>query len=442
MTSPTLAERLDLEPGAAARAAPGRLLRQAALPLLTCAALFAAWSALAPIGGAVVAPAQIKVELNRKTVMHAEGGIVREILVRDGQPVHAGQALLVVGDLRTDAALGLLQDQHRAARLRIARAEAESQLASAFTIPPDLLADPLAAEHIARERAAFIVRRRALDEQTTQLQRQVEQSQAQAAALSVQIASTARSAELAGEELVMNERLAEQGFVHRSRLIGLQRVGTDYAARQAEFQANLAASRQRSGEVRARIAALRLQAQTLATDELREAGAQLRQLEQQLRPGRDQAERQTVRASADGTVMGLRVAAAGTVVGPREPLLELVPSQEKLVFDARIAPQDIEHLAVGGAAEVKLLGSQARHARALPGRVSFVAPDRSVDETTGQAWFHATVEVDAATLRAAGAPELHAGMPAEVYVATSSRSLLQYLIGPLELFRARALREA
>lgn len=441
MTTTLAAALLHAAPPAESHAAMRRLLQRAALPAAIAVALFAGWSALAPIAGAVVAPAEVKVELNRKTVQHAEGGIVRAILVREGQAVKAGEPLLVVGDLRTDSALALLQDQRRALRLRVARAEAEAQMAARLEVPPDLANDPQAAGHVERERALFAARRRALDEQSTQLQGQLLQSRAQAQALQGQIASTQASARLSDEELAMNERLADQGYVHRSRLIGLKRISADYGARLAEHEGNLAAVRQRGGELASRIAELRLQAQAQAADELREAAAQLREIEQRLEPSRDQAERQTVRAPADGTVMALRVAAAGAVVGPREPLLEIVPSQEKLVFDARVAPADVEHVRAGGSAEIKLLGSSMRHAQALPARVAVVAADRSVDSSSGRTWFQTTVEVDAAALKAAGLPALQPGMPAEVYVDTGTRSLLGYLAGPLDLFSRRALRE-
>jgi len=440
--STTLATALlQAEAPVEARRAVHRLMLQALVTLTTAVTLVGVWSALAPIAGAVVAPAEVKVELNRKTVQHAEGGIVREILVREGQAVTAGQALMVVGDLRTDASLAVLQDQRRAQRLRVARAEAEASGAPAFEVPADLNQDTAAAGHVARERALFAARRRTLEEQTMQLRAQAEQAQAQATALQRQIASTNASASLSNEELTMNERLADQGYVHRSRLIGLQRISADYAARLAEHQGNLAAVRQRGGEIGARVAELRLQAQAQAADELREAGALLREVEERLEPSRDQSERQTVRAPADGTVMALRVAATGAVVGPREVLLDLVPSKERLVFEARIATSDVEHVRAGGSAEVKLLGSAMRHAQALPARVATVAPDRSVDTTTGRTWFQATVEVDAAALERAGLPPLQPGLPAEVYVSTGARSLIGYLAGPLDLFSRRALRE-
>jgi len=147
----TLAALLDEPADTALRAGWRRLARQAVLPITVVAAALAAWSAAAPLAGAVVAPAQIKVELNRKTVQHQEGGIVREILVREGQRVRAGEALMVVGDVRTDAELELQRDAHRAALARRARAASESAMSATMAVPPELQGAE-AAEHVARER--------------------------------------------------------------------------------------------------------------------------------------------------------------------------------------------------------------------------------------------------------------------------------------------------
>ena len=441
-TAPSLAVLLDAE---AADASVRRALRGQAVrllwPLAVAAALLLGWSAFAPLSGAIVAPAEIKVELNRKTVQHAEGGIVREILVRDGQSVRAGDALLVIGDVRGEAELALQQDQWRAARLRAARAEAEARAASRFDPPADLAHDPHAAEHIARERAVFAARRQSIDEQIVLLEEQARQAQAQAQAFESQIEATSRSAKLSDEELAMNTKLAADGFISRVRLISLQRVTSDYASRLAENRSDLAAAHQRVGELRTRIAQIKLQQQTQATDELRDAAAQVRELGERLRPSRDHVERQTVRAPVDGAVMALRVAAPGAVVAPREALLDVVPAREMLVVSARIAPQDIQHVHVGGHAEVRLLGSDARQRPPLAARVVFVSPDRLSDPASGRTWFEATVEVDAAALPRQAQTSLQPGMPAEVYVTTAQRSLVEYLAKPLLLFTQRALRE-
>lgn len=409
------------------------------LPIALAGALLAAWSASAPLAGAVIAPAQVKVELKRKTVQHQEGGIVREILVRDGQSVRAGDPLLIVGDLRSDAELRLLQDQLRAAQARGARAEAESRLATRFEAPPGLN-DEAAAGHVARERTVFAARRQALDEQTGLLHGQIQQAQAQVAAFESQIAATGVSGKLSEEELAINESLASQGFVNRTRLIGLQRTAADYQSRLGEQRGELAAARQRIAELRARIAQLRIAYQTQATDDGKEAADRVREVEQRLRPSKDQVERQVVRAPVDGDVMSLRVAAPGAVIAPREPLLDVVPRHERLVVEARIEPHAIEHVRVGGAAEVRLVTADARELPPLPATVSFVSADRVTQPETGRAWFDVTVDVDARALQEHRL-RLQAGMPAELYVTTGERTLLDYLMKPLRAFSQRAMRE-
>lgn len=412
------------------------------IPLVVAATLLGTWSATAPLAGAVVAPAVLRVEYKRKTVQHQEGGIVREILVHDGQAVHAGDPLLVVADVRQEADLNLLQDQWRAARARGARAEAESRLASRFDAPEELQRDGAAAEHIAHERALFSTRRQALDEQASLLAAQIDQAQAQATALQAEIDAIGDSGQLADEELAINQKLAAQGFVSRTRLIGLQRSAADSKGRLGEARSDQAAARQRIAELRARIVQLRSAYQTQATDESKEAAARVRELEQRLLPSKDLVERQVVRAPVDGDVMSLRVTGPGAVIAPRETLLDVVPRREKLVVDARIEPQDIEHVHVGGAAEVRLISDDARRSPLLPATVTFVSADRVTQPETGKSWFDATVEVDAQTLsERERSARLRAGMPAELFVTTGERTLFEYLAKPLRSFSQRGLRE-
>lgn len=443
--APPLAALLQAGPPAAhERRTLGHLAAALLLPVAIAALLFLAWAAAAPIAGAVVAPATARVELHRKTVQHQEGGIVREILVRDGQAVRAGDALVVITDLRSQAELAQLHDQLLAARVREARAAAELRGAARFELPPELAAEAGIAAHLQRERAVFAARRQVLDDQTTLLAAQAREAREQGAALQTQIDNTSRSIRISDEELAINQRLAGEGFVHRTRVLGFERVAADYRTRLGEHQSELASVRQRASELAARAAQLRLSQQSQAADEQRDAAALVRQLEERLRPSRDQVERQTLRAPVDGVVMGLRVAAAGAVVAPREALLEIVPAHEKLVFEARIAPQDIAHVQAGGRAEIKLLGSEARQLGPLPARIVFVSADRDTDAQQGRAWFGITVEVDAAALQglaAARTAALKPGMPAELYVATGERTLVEYLLQPLGLFAGRALRE-
>ncbi|CAG1016645.1 Type I secretion system membrane fusion protein PrsE [Burkholderiaceae bacterium] len=435
----TLAARLlECAPDDEQRLVLHRLRRQVIGPLLVAGTLVALWSAWAPLSGAVVASGHVQAALGRKVVQHQEGGIVRSLLVRQGQAVRRGEALLVVGDVRSDAALDMLRKQADAERLRSERARAEMSLAPAFTLPADLKVSP---EMQARERALFESRRRTLDEQLAAMQSQAQQARAQIGALAGQLQASQRSAELAREELGINSELVASGFVSKARLLMLERGVADTAMRAEASRGQIAEAQQQVSALGNAMAQARGAYQQRAADELKEATARLRELEDRLRPSQDQFDRQTVRAPVDGTVMALRVGAVGTAVGPREPLLEIAPSQERLVVELRIDPHDIEHVRQGDAAEVRLSAFEARSTPLLPAVVTSVSPDAVTESGGKQSWYAAQVEVKADALAAHPQLRLQAGMPAEVFVTTPPRSLLRYLLEPLGVFGRRALRE-
>jgi HlyD family type I secretion membrane fusion protein len=415
----------------------GRLL----IPLIVVGALLATWMALAPLAGAVVAPAQIKVDLNRKTVQHQEGGIVRQLLVRDGQQVRTGEPLVVIGDLRGKAELNLLEDQVREERIRMARAGAEAALSERLAMPPEEDAAVAPSDYAVREFALFTARRRTLNEQIAALETQSREAQAQATALQSQIAAGEESEKLATDELAMNEKLVQSGFVPTARILQLKRAIADYRSKTADSRSQLAMARQRGSDFKERIAQTRNQYRQQAEDELKQSSAKLRELEERLQPSRDQVERQIVRSPVDGEIMALRVAGAGEVIAPREPLLDVVPSQARLVVEARIRPEDINHVQKNASAQVRLTSFDARTTPLLRGNVTFVSGDRVTSPDGRESYFMATVEVDAANLK--GHPEirLQPGMPAELYVATGRRSLFEYLLRPITSFALRAMRE-
>lgn len=415
-----------------------RLRRQVAAPLFVAGALVALWCAWAPLSGAVVASGQVQAALGRKVVQHQEGGIVRSLLVRQGQVVKRGDPLLVVGDVRSDAALDMLRKQADAERLRSERTRAELSLAAAFELPADLTVSP---EMLDRERALFDSRRRTLDEQLVAMQSQAQQARAQIGALGGQLQASQRSAQLAREELGINSELVASGFVSKARLLILERGVAETAMRAEASRSQIAEAQQQVSALGNAMAQARGAYQQRAADELKEATARLRELEDRLRPSQDQFDRQTVRAPVDGTVMALRVGAVGTAVGPREPLLEIAPSEERLVVELRIDPHDIEHVRQGDAAEVRLSAFETRSTPLLPAVVSSVSPDAVTEPGGKQAWYAAQVEVKAEALAAHPQLRLQAGMPAEVFVTTPPRSLLRYVLEPLGVFGRRALRE-
>lgn len=424
-----------------ARQAARRLRRQVGVALLLAAVALVLWGGAAPLSGAVVAAGFLKSELNRKAIQHQEGGIVSRVLVRDGQRVKAGEPLAMISDVRADAGLDLLRDQLGAEHIRKARLEAEADQRRVFEVPTALRARSTLADLIARERKAFAARRAALDQQLFALNAQGTAAAAQVQALARQMEATDGALRLAREELVLNQGLVEQGFVQKPRLLALQRAVAEYEARLGQQTGDQAEAQQKVEDIKLRATQAVNAYRQQAADELKDSTLKLLEIEERLRPSADVAVRQTVLAPTAGTIMGLRLNHPGAVIGPRDTLMELVPDNERLIVEARIRPQDIDHVHVGGAAEVQLSAFDARVVPRLPARVDFVSADRVSDPQTGAAWYVVYLQVSDRALAKFPGVTLQTGMPAEVYISTAPRSLLRYLLEPIDAFRQRALRE-
>lgn len=404
----------------------------------------AAWAVFAPLSGAVIAPGFVKVDMNRKVVQHQEGGIVKQILVRDGDRVQTGQTLAVIDDVRLDATLDLLRTQHDGERAKAARLEAERTLVQALEFPQDLAAragEPKVAEILQREAALFRARREALDSQLEVLRRQIDQTEEEAKALSGQIAAEGRALRSQKEELALNEKLYRQNFVQKTRVMTLERAVAEYEARWAEHRAELAKTRQRGSELELRVLAQRNAYVQSAADELKEITTRLFDLEERLRPSKDAADRQRIAAPIAGVVVGQRVFTAGAVIGPREVLMEIVPEDKTLVVEARIRPEDINHVRTGSDAEVRLTAYKQRTTPLVAGSVKYVSADRMLDPQTGAPYYVVHVDVPARALEEAGNLRMQAGMPAEVYIRTDSRSAFDYLLAPVTAYLRRGMRE-
>lgn len=431
----------------AARAPVTELTRhaRAGFAVLALGALvLVAWVVLAPLSGAIIAPAFVKVDMNRKVVQHQEGGIVKQVLVRDGERVQQGQTLVVIDDVKLDATLDLLRTQHDGERAKAARLEAERAMLPEVKFPADMVErarEPKVVEFIQRESALFRARREALDSQIAVLRKQIRQTEDEAKALDGQIAAEARALKSQKEELALNEKLFKQNYVQKTRLMTLERAVAEYEARWEEHRAELAKTRQRSSELELRVLAQRNAYVQSATDELKEITTRLFDLEERLRPSKDAADRQRIAAPIAGVVVGQRVFAAGAVVGPREVLMEIVPEDKTLVVEARIRPEDINHVHKGSDAEVRLTAYKQRTTPLVAGNVNYVSADRMLDTQTGTPYYVVHVDVPARALEEAGNLRMQAGMPAEVYIRTDSRSAFDYLFAPVTVYLRRGMRE-
>jgi HlyD family type I secretion membrane fusion protein len=422
-----------------------KLARWAAGVLLVGVVPIGAWMAFAPLSTAVVASSFVKVDLDRRVVQHAEGGTVREVKVRDGQHVAQGETLLVLGDVSVDADLNRLNYRVGVERASLARLEAEQMSASVLQFPPEVIeaarADLRLAEQLGKERALFSARRDALIGQSVLLRAQQAKVVQEAAALRAQIAQAGESLKHQAAELETNRRLLGDGFISATRISQLEATVADYGVKLEEKRADLSRAEQRLVDADLRIKSLEGDYRQQASDQLKVSAAKLAEIQQEQRKTIDAASRQVIVAPVAGDVINLKFTTPGSVVSPREPIADIVPSNPRLVVEAHIRTEDVSRIQQGQAADIRFTAFKYRSTRLVEGKVFYVAADRTLDRATNQPYYVALIEADPASIAKAGDVKLQAGMPAEVYIKGEERTPLMYLVEPVTQVLRRAGRE-
>ena len=422
-----------------------RLVRMAWWVVLGALLPAALWLGCAPITTSVVAPGYVKVDLNRRPVQHREGGIVKSVLVRDGQRVRSGEALLVLGDVSVQADRERLDYRSSVLRASVMRLEAEQLRVPVLRFADDLLAmgaaDARVREALKKEQDLFAARRATLVSEIALMQTQRERIEKECTALRSQIAQMQVVLGLRRKTLEQNRNLLNDGYISPTRIMQIEAETVDYAATLDQRESELARATQRLGDVELRIQASRNAYVQTVSDQLKSVGAQLAEIEQEVRKTTDAAARQVVAAPADGEVIDLKFTSPGSVIRPGDPIADIVPSDATLMVEARIRPEDINNVRLDQHARLKFTALKYRNYAMVNGTVTYVAGDRLIDNRTGQAWYSALIAVEPASLHAAGDIALQAGMPAEVFIEGSTQTTLQYLMEPVTSTARKALRQ-
>lgn len=404
------------------------------------------WAAFAPLHGAVLASGQVKVESSRKTVQHLEGGIVGSILVKEGDFVKQGQTLLVLASTQIDAQYNMLRDQLNAEQAHAARLIAEKNWQASVTFPVELRQrskEAKIAEILRNETHIFDTRRETLNGEISLMRGQIEEVKSEIVALNGQQKATDKTIGYLNDELSVNEKLAEKGFVAKPHLLEFKRSLSSEEDKQGEYAANIARARQKINELNLRIANLKNDYAKQASDDLQKSQDQIFDLQERFRVPEDEVKRQKISAPVAGRVVDLKVHTVGGVIGAREPLMDIVPEQRQLIVESKVQVQDIDDLHLNMEAEVRLTAYKQRTTPLVQGKVVYIAADSLVDEATHTPYYLTHVRVDEASLKEAGDDiELYPGMPAEVYILTRSRTALQYLLDPITTTLRRSFRES
>ncbi len=402
------------------------------------------WAALAPLSGAVVANGVVKVDGNRKSVQHLDGGIVKDLRVKEGDHVQAGDVLIVLDDTQSRAEYDVLSEQYVVLRATEARLLAELANQTVLEIPSELAARKDDAyvksiwvgqvKQFESRRAAIAGQRNVIGEKIHQLQSQIDGAEAQVKAFTEQNESVRAEADSVAP-------LVGKMLLPRPRLLQLQRTGFSLEGQIADAQANIAKFRQAIAEQKLQIAQLTNERMTEVTKELREIHAHLVEVIPKRKSAEAALSRMEIRAPYSGRVVGLNVFAIGAVIQRGEKILDIVPDDEGLTVAAQVAVEDISEIRPGMKSELHLTAYKQRIVPAIHGEVLDVSADRLTDPKTSSSYYVATIRPDIAELAELPDVHLYPGMPATVMVPTEARTAFDYIVGPLVQSFHRAFRQ-
>jgi HlyD family secretion protein len=407
-------------------------------------AVFGVWSAVAPLASAAIAPGAIKAEGSRRTVQHLEGGIVRELLARDGDRVKAGQVIARLDDVASLAQHVALRSQRIAVMAQQARLLAEHAGAREIAWPDDIKREkqePRVADAVAAQTALFISRRTALDSQLKVLSERIEQLNATIASARSQIKSLDEQLELLRSEITIVGEVVRLGLEKKARLLGLQRQEASLVGNRSDLESQIARSTASIAENRAQMDAVRAQHANDVTNELADVRQKLIEAQEKERQAADVAVRRDIIAPVSGTVVNSRFFTVGGVVKPGDPVMDIVPVEDRLVAEVQVAPGDIDMVHPGLQAQVRLPAFKQRLVPFLTGKVVFVSADAVVDEKAQRSFYRAHVAIDEGELARLNNVQLTSGMPVEALILVGERTFAEYLMQPLLDSFVRAFRE-
>ncbi|MFO1243186.1 MAG: HlyD family type I secretion periplasmic adaptor subunit [Rickettsiales bacterium] len=403
------------------------------------------WSGLAPLYSAAIAPGQVILDTNKKTIQHLEGGIVSAILVREGQDVKKGDTLVRLDATTTKASYDLVKKQYISSIAAEARLMAERDKKDTVDFPQELVdqkgKDPIVDENLDNQTRLFETRRKNLEGQIAVLNQKILQADEQIKGYEAQIQSSDSQLRLLNDEISVVEKLMKSGNAVRPRLLALQRNAADIQGQKGQYMASISQAREGIEEAKKNIINVQEEFLKDLLKDLNDTQATISDLKEKMNANEDKLKRIDILAPIAGRVNDLKIHTVGGVIQPGEKLMDIVPDNDKLIVEAKVMPQDIDVVHKGLEASVRLTAYKTRKVPPVAGKVINVSGDRFNDERTGASYYLARVEVDMKDLGRLDNVHLYPGMPADVMIITGKNTVLAYLWSPISDSFNKAFRE-
>lgn len=403
--------------------------------------VFGLWAVLAPIDSAAHAIGQVTVKSFKKPVQHLEGGIVKKVLVNDGDTVQPNDVLLEMDNTQSLSQLDTFRSLVKSLQALEARLLAARDGKTEVDMPEGFdLSDAVAAAEMAAQRRIFQANKATNEGEISVLEQRIGQLKSRVEGLQAVRESKLALADSYSDELEDFRTLLEEGFAEKSRLRELERNLTVTKGDAADLAATIASTEIQIGETQLQILQLKNRLQSDVVKELAEVQTRLQEYRERIIGLADVVSRTEVRAPEAGVVNGLTVHTPGTVIPPGTIIAELVPESDELIIEARVSPMDIDRVAVGQEASIRMTAMNSRTVPILYGTVSTVSADILTD-SQGAQFYLARLALEPGSLADLNGQEMVPGMPAEVFITTGARTFLQYLLRPLSDSVARSFRE-
>ena len=404
------------------------------------------WAALAPLDEGVPTPASVSLDTKRKTVAHLQGGIVREVLAREGEMVQEGQVLMRLEDATTRAGYDSIRQRYLALRAMESRLQAELMGASQLALHPDLkaaLEDPEIARHVRTQEQLLITRRNALNADLQAIEESIRGQQAMAQSYEGMTASREVQRRLIAEQLGNIKGLVVEGYAPRNQQLDLERQQAEVTTALTDLQGSLSRARQAVAELRQRAMARQQEYRRESEMQLADVTREVQSDQSRYAAIKEELGRTEIRSPAAGQVVGIAYQTVGGVIPPGQRLMDIVPDKETLLLEARIPPHLIDAVRPDLPADVRFSAFAHSPQLVAQGRVKSVSGDLLTEQTAmgPMSYFLARVEITPEGMSKLGRHQMQPGMPAEVIIRTGERTVLTYLLHPLTRRVAASMKE-
>lgn len=407
---------------------------------------FLLWSAIAPLDEGVSAQASVAIETKRKTIQHLNGGVIRQVLVHEGQLVKAGDVLVELDPGVTKANFESIRQNYMGQRAAESRLLAEQQGLNQINFHQDLLdakEDPFVEQHMQSQKLLFLSRRAALSAELQAADENYAGLKAQFESVTQMLQNRNAQANLQSQQIDSLKELSQAGYAPRNQLLQIEQSQSELRSTMADLQGNLNRLQRSMAEVEQRKLQRKGEYMKEVSQQLADVRREVEANQQKLKAITEELDRTQIKTPVDGQIVGLSLSSVGGVVSPGQRLMDVVPVGEALLIDAKIPPHIIDKVKTGQKVEVRFSTFANSPQLVLDATLLTLSSDVIVEQTPmgAQSYYLARVQISPEGIKSLGKRVIQPGMPAEVLIKTGERTMLTYLLHPLTKRIAASMKE-